>query len=168
MGRPKLAERLVGVGGRDEALLLGLQALADPIRLHMVRLLAEQEQCVCHLTEALGLSQASISHHMAVLKRAGLVQDRRDARWTYYRLAPEAVSSLRQSVDGLLDVGVTAIASADCCDPLEDQSQGQAPAVLHSPTPIPLAPRPDSKTPRGTQSPAAQSELAAQSQRRCH
>jgi ArsR family transcriptional regulator, arsenate/arsenite/antimonite-responsive transcriptional repressor len=126
MGRPKVAERLVGVGGQDEALLLGLQALADPIRLQMVRLLAEQEQCVCHLTETLGLSQASISHHMAVLKRAGLVQDRRDARWTYYRLAPEATFSLRRSVDEFLDLTPAVPIAAVCCDTLEDQAPSQA------------------------------------------
>jgi ArsR family transcriptional regulator, arsenate/arsenite/antimonite-responsive transcriptional repressor len=121
MGRPKVAERLAAVGGLDEALLLGLQALADPVRLQMVRLLAEREQCVCHLTGAFGLSQASISHHMAVLKRAGIVQDRRDARWTYYRLEPEAVALLRHAVDGLLEAVPTVLASASCCDPLEEQ-----------------------------------------------
>src|SRR5674536_149413 len=64
-----------------------LQALADPSRLRIVLMLREREQCVCHLTEALSLSQGTVSHHMSVLKRAGLVRDRRDSadgRWVYY------------------------------------------------------------------------------------
>jgi len=124
MGRPKVAERSAALVGSDEALLLGLQALADPVRLRMVRLLSEQEQCVCHLTETFGLSQASISHHMAVLKRAGLVEDRRDTRWTYYRLSLEATSSLRCLIDELLEVGHAVPKPADCCGAAEAQLEG--------------------------------------------
>ena len=116
MGRPKVAQRLVTLVGQDESLLLGLRALADPTRLRMVRLLAEREQCVCHLTELLGLSQASISHHMAVLNRPGLVDDRRDTRWTYYRLVPQAVSLLRSSIGELLDAIPLDHSPAACCD----------------------------------------------------
>lgn len=74
-------------------LLPVLQALADPARLRIVLMLREGERCVCHLTEALGLTQGTVSHHMAVLRRAGLVQDRRggsDARWVHYSLVPSA------------------------------------------------------------------------------
>ncbi len=116
MGRPKVAERLAMISGEAEgALCVALQALADPVRLRMVRLLGERERCVCHLTEVLGLSQATVSHHMAILKRAGLICERRDARWTYYRLSPEAVTSLRRSLDGLLDVSLLDPTLADCC-----------------------------------------------------
>jgi ArsR family transcriptional regulator, arsenate/arsenite/antimonite-responsive transcriptional repressor len=128
MGRPRVTARLAALVGQDEALLLGLQALADPIRLRMVRLLGEREQCVCHLTEALGLSQASISHHVAVLKRAGLVEDRRDTRWTYYRLSPASTELLRRSVDGLLEV--SRAAPADCCKPEERGSAEPASRIL--------------------------------------
>lgn len=74
-------------------LLPVLQALADPSRLHILIMLREGEQCVCRLTEVLGLSQGTVSHHMAVLKRVGLVRDRRDnsdARWIHYALTPAA------------------------------------------------------------------------------
>jgi ArsR family transcriptional regulator len=74
-------------------LLPVLRALADPNRLRIVQMLREREQCVCHLLERLELTQGTVSHHMAVLKRAGLVRDRRDdsdARWVYYSLTPEA------------------------------------------------------------------------------
>jgi ArsR family transcriptional regulator len=103
-GRPTIEERSAAiVDGDDEGLWFALQSLADPVRLRIVRLLTESEQCVCHLTETLGLSQGTVSHHVGLLKRAGLVLDRRDARWTYYRLDPEAAGRLREALAGLLD-----------------------------------------------------------------
>lgn len=86
-------------------LLAVLQALADPSRLRIVHLLREREQCVCHLTEALDVKQSTISHHMSVLKKAGLVVDRRDekdARWVYYSLAP-STREMGQRLADLLD-----------------------------------------------------------------
>ncbi len=97
-------------------LLPVLQALADPSRLKIVRLLREREQCVCHLTEALDVKQSTISHHISVLKRAGLVVDRRDekdARWTYYSLSPSAVV-LGRGIASLLDSSFADPAPADC------------------------------------------------------
>ena len=88
------------------ALWAGLSALADPVRLHIVILLREREQCVCHLTEALELSQGTISHHVGLLKRAGLVRDRRDpddARWVYYALDEEGVGRFKEYLADLLD-----------------------------------------------------------------
>lgn len=87
-------------------LLPVLQALADPARLRIVLMLRGGERCVCHLTEALGLSQGTVSHHMAALKRVGLVRDRRDrsdARWVHYSLAPSARdigAALAELLDG--------------------------------------------------------------------
>ena len=116
-GRPTVEERSAAiVDGADETLWTALQALADPVRLRIVRLLGERERCVCHLTESLGLSQGTVSHHVGVLKRAGLVSDRRDARWTYYRLDPEVTLRLRQSLVDLLDVTRVELTPADCRD----------------------------------------------------
>ena len=87
------------------ALLPLLQALADPSRLRILLMVRERERCVCHLAEALGLSQGTVSHHMSVLKRVGLVVDRRDekdARWTHYSLSPSAVR-LGRGIASLLD-----------------------------------------------------------------
>jgi len=97
-------------------LLPVLQALADPSRLKIVRLLRQREQCVCHLTEALDVKQSTISHHVSVLKRAGLVVDRRDerdARWTYYSLSPSA-ALLGREIASLLDHTGANPAPADC------------------------------------------------------
>jgi ArsR family transcriptional regulator len=89
------------------ALARQLKALADPTRLAIVALLARREHCVCDLTAALRLPQSTCSHHLGVLKKAGLVRDRRgeDARWAYYMLVPEAATALREQVGAMLDLG---------------------------------------------------------------
>jgi len=65
-------------------------ALADPTRLRCLLLLAtEGELCVCELTHALDESQPKISRHLAMLREAGIVSDRRDGLWIHYRLNPD-------------------------------------------------------------------------------
>jgi ArsR family transcriptional regulator len=65
-------------------------ALSDPTRLRALMLLtAEKELCVCELTHSLGLSQPMISRHLASLREAELVSDRRAGKWVYYRLHPD-------------------------------------------------------------------------------
>src|SRR5579864_7165173 len=83
-----------------------LKVLADPTRLRIVGLLAQRELCVCDLEDLLGVSQSMTSHHLGVLRRAGMLVQRRedrDARWVYYRLNPEATDALRRQFDALLD-----------------------------------------------------------------
>ena len=63
------------------------KGLADPTRLRIAILMLNSELCVCDLTEILALPQPSVSRHMANLKAAGLVEDRREGRWVHYRLA---------------------------------------------------------------------------------
>lgn len=68
-----------------------LKALAEPARWRIVERLAAEELCVCHLVEELGLTQPLVSHHLRVLREAGLVESERFKQWVYYRLRPEAV-----------------------------------------------------------------------------
>lgn len=79
-----------------------LKALADPIRLQVVEALAGGERCVCELTDELGLAQSKLSFHLKVLKQAGLLADRQQGRWSYYRLQPGALSDLSGWLDQLL------------------------------------------------------------------
>ena len=65
------------------------KALGDETRLRIVALLSHGELCVCHLHEALGLSQPNVSRHLAVLRAAGVLEDRRDGKWVHYRLLPQ-------------------------------------------------------------------------------
>src|SRR5881398_3176959 len=80
---------------RDE--LAGrFKALADPTRVAIVNVLsAADEVCVCNLTATFELSQPTISHHLRILREAGLVDATRRGTWSYYRLVPEAVAALR-------------------------------------------------------------------------
>lgn len=72
-----------------------LKALADPVRLRLLSLIQTHgEACVCHLTEPLGLSQPTISHHLKVLRDAGLVEREKRGVWAYYWAVPETLAAL--------------------------------------------------------------------------
>lgn len=73
------------------------KALADPTRLRVMLLLQVRELCVCELTHILGMEQSRISHHMRILREAGLTEDRRQGRWMIYRIPARS----RGFVDGL-------------------------------------------------------------------
>jgi ArsR family transcriptional regulator len=71
------------------------RALSDPTRVAIVNRLAQAaETCVCDLTAAFELSQPTISHHLKVLREAGLVESSRRGTWAYYRVVPEALGAL--------------------------------------------------------------------------
>jgi ArsR family transcriptional regulator len=80
-----------------------LRVAGEEKRLRMLYLLTQGELCVCNIMEALDISQALASHHLGVLREAGLVFDRRDARWVYYSLNPAAVSELGRYLERLAD-----------------------------------------------------------------
>jgi len=70
------------------------KAAADPCRLRILKLLKEGELCVCEIMTALKKPQSSTSHHLSILREAGLVKERRDGKWSYYRLADGAVNEM--------------------------------------------------------------------------
>jgi len=81
------AERIAGV----------LKALADPNRLRLISLIQSTEggeACVCELTEPLGLSQPTISHHLRILTEAGLVERDKRGVWAYFRIVPETLNAV--------------------------------------------------------------------------
>jgi ArsR family transcriptional regulator, arsenate/arsenite/antimonite-responsive transcriptional repressor len=85
---PTAAEQLAGA----------LKALADPARLRLLSLIQAQpghEACVCHLTEPLGLSQPTVSHHLKVLLLTGLVERDQRGNWAYFRVREEPLAQLR-------------------------------------------------------------------------
>jgi ArsR family transcriptional regulator len=72
-----------------------LAALADPIRLSIVRQLAACDGiCACDFTDSTDVSQPTVSHHLKVLREAGVVTSERRGSWIWYRLAPEAIGRL--------------------------------------------------------------------------
>ena len=77
------------------------RALAEATRLRIVMLLLEGELCVCDLMEVLNLPQSTVSRHMARLKGADLVTDRREGKWVHYTLRETALlAALRQYLEG--------------------------------------------------------------------
>ena len=82
------------------------KSLSDPTRLRCMALLVTHgELCVCELTYALGLAQPKVSHHLANLRKAGLVSDRKAGLWIYYQVHPE----LPQWVSTMLDTTIQGI-----------------------------------------------------------
>jgi DNA-binding transcriptional ArsR family regulator len=64
-----------------------LKALAHPVRLRILAMLRSGELCLCQMTAVLGLAASTVSAHLSDLKRAGLVEERKDGRWVFHRLA---------------------------------------------------------------------------------
>ncbi|MFI6367440.1 ArsR/SmtB family transcription factor [Nocardia sp. NPDC050630] len=95
----------------DEAAALAgvFKALADPVRLRLLSVVAShggQEVCVCELSDGFDISQPTVSHHLKVLREAGLLSSERRGSWVYYRVEPTAL----QQLSHLLDGGVSAVA----------------------------------------------------------
>jgi len=73
------------------------KALGDPVRLRLVSLIGAHqggEVCVCELTDAFDLTQPTISHHLKVLREAGIITSERRGTWVYYRLVPAALERM--------------------------------------------------------------------------
>ncbi len=80
-----------------EQLAAAFKVIADPARLRLLSLIASTpagEACVCDLIEPLGLSQPTVSHHLKVLRDAGLVQSEKQGLWAYYYVLPGALDEL--------------------------------------------------------------------------
>lgn len=94
---------LSGTLKSDEAAHLAavFRVLGEPARLQLLNCIASQptgEACVCELTEPLGLSQPTVSHHLKVLYEVGLLQKERRGTWIYYRIVPEQIQALRNAL----------------------------------------------------------------------
>ncbi|MCK9794093.1 metalloregulator ArsR/SmtB family transcription factor [Isoptericola sp. 4D.3] len=89
------------------------KALADPTRVQLLSIVTAHEgheACVCDLTEPVGLSQPTVSHHLKILVEAGLLEREQRGRWAYYRAVPGAVAGLADAVSTLTPSPATASA----------------------------------------------------------
>jgi len=100
---PHLAPRLDTAAAR--ALSADLAVLAHPIRLQILDMLAQNDGhvCVCDLEAALPVKQPTVSHHLKLLREAGLIDAERRGLWAYYFVKREALAALRARVLGALD-----------------------------------------------------------------
>ena len=80
------------------------KALADKTRLRILALLGNNEVCVCHLHDSLGVPQPTVSRHLAYLRRARLVDVRRDGVWMHYQISKSLDPGVRTVVDAAVDV----------------------------------------------------------------
>jgi len=92
-----------GATARARAVPL-LRALADPVRLELLALVAARPEplCVCDIVAQFDLAQATISHHLKVLREAGLLRVTRRGTWSYYALEPRGSRRVRSVLDAVL------------------------------------------------------------------
>jgi ArsR family transcriptional regulator len=103
MGRPRTKSRAV-IDQLEEV----FKALADKTRLRILALLGNNEVCVCHIHDSLGLPQPTVSRHLAYLRRSGLVAVRRDGVWMHYQVS----RSLDPVIQGVVNAAVVAVRQA--------------------------------------------------------
>jgi ArsR family transcriptional regulator len=86
---------------RAEAMAPVLAALADPVRLRIISMLIaapEGTSCGCDLEAPLALSQPTVSHHLTVLREAGLIEGERRGRWVHYRVIPARLAEIAEAL----------------------------------------------------------------------
>ena len=87
-----------------------LAALADPTRLAIVRQLAQDmETCACDFTSCCDVGQPTVSHHLRVLREAGVVTSERRGQWIFYKLAPETAEQLAAVARSLVPGGLVTV-----------------------------------------------------------
>jgi DNA-binding transcriptional ArsR family regulator len=92
------------------------RAVADPTRVRIMKMLEGGELCVCQITAILGLSTATVSKHLSLLKMAGFLTQRKEGRWVYYRFAEQEINPYASPMSELL-------ASALDDDPLIEEDR---------------------------------------------
>jgi ArsR family transcriptional regulator, arsenate/arsenite/antimonite-responsive transcriptional repressor len=92
-------------------------ALSDETRLGIIEMLRGGEQCVCDLQTDLEAAQSRLSFHLRVLKEAGVVRDRKEGRWSYYSIAPEALAEVHDLAVAMQPSKLRVLARANgrCC-----------------------------------------------------
>lgn len=90
-------------------------ALSDPIRLEVVNVLQGGEHCVCDLMTHLDMAQSRLSWHLKTLADASVITGRREGRWNYYALNPEALAEAREILSSMTSTRRLAVRIAPCC-----------------------------------------------------
>lgn len=84
------------------------KAMAHPTRILILEVLQERDWCVCELTELVGADQSTVSKHLAVLKQAGLVEDRREGVMIFYRMRCKCIMSFLDCIESVLQANLKA------------------------------------------------------------
>jgi ArsR family transcriptional regulator len=86
---------------KDDAAASLLKVLGEPTRLEIVRRLAVEDLCTCHLVDDLGIAQSLVSHHLGILRQAGIVRAEPSVAFTYYMLERPALAEVAELLGGL-------------------------------------------------------------------
>jgi DNA-binding transcriptional ArsR family regulator len=89
-----------------------LKALAHPIRLAIIQFLSREEKCVCDIVDYVGTSQSNISKHLSIMKRAGILSDRKEGLSVYYRLNMPCALNFFQCVRDIMETQLSERAAA--------------------------------------------------------
>ncbi len=104
---------MISAGSLSKAAEL-FHALSDETRLALIERLKGGEQCVCELTDAMKAGQSRLSFHLKVLKAAGLIHDRREGRWMYYSLNPDAIQIVEELIESLKPAPKSSVSAGRC------------------------------------------------------
>lgn len=96
-----------------EEVVGAFQALGQDTRFKIFKVLSTNSFCVCELEEIFGISQPAISHHLAILKGAGLVDDSREGQWVFYKANVERIKECWHILAGILDSPIDGFAGMD-------------------------------------------------------
>lgn len=100
----------------DRAVTL-FHALSDVTRLSIIEMLRDGERCVCELQDELDAAQSRLSFHLKVLREAGLVSDRKEGRWSYYSIVPDALAEVHDLAVAMQPrrTSVPTLRAGSCC-----------------------------------------------------
>ena len=128
-----MSRKAKSAAAKLEELCIQFKALADPKRLLILNLLMEGVQCNCNLGDKLGMAPNLVSHHLSVLRQAGLIEMERDAqdgRWIYYSVNKSALAELTAAFNGFFDM--TRVEPRDpTCGPKGCDTVAPTLSVLH-------------------------------------
>jgi ArsR family transcriptional regulator, arsenate/arsenite/antimonite-responsive transcriptional repressor len=81
-----------------DEVIISLKALSEEIRIRIVLLLIDREACVCELMEVFGMAQSKLSHHLLMLRDAGILQDEKRVKWNYYRINTKILTTVNKEL----------------------------------------------------------------------
>ncbi len=96
-----------------EEVVGAFQALGQETRFKILKVLSTNSFCVCELEEILGITQPAISHHLAILRDAGLVDDSREGQWVFYKANVERIEECWHALEGILDSPIDDLAGME-------------------------------------------------------
>jgi len=97
------------------------KALGDEGRLEIVAMLMGREMCVCDILNAFNRSQPTVSHHLKILKQAGILVDNREGKWIYYSINPEVIDSVKAFLQEVSEKSVTKERYHTCSDTVQEK-----------------------------------------------